>query len=132
MAKNNILPSELVSDYCITGLTEVKDIEAFEAFCDSEGGNIAKLADGQFRGLKLTGKGDKQAGTYKGAQVKFKGGHNAATLALHAATQAWETCESLGLPKGAIKGDVSAIVLAWKEKRDRKAANANSTVEAEA
>lgn len=120
MAKSNILPSTLVNDFCVTGLTDAADIKAFAAFCDSEGGNLAKLADGEFRGLKLTGKGDKAKGTYKGAQVKFNGGHNAATIALHAATQAWETCESLGLPYGAIKADVSVIALNWKSKRDKK------------
>lgn len=124
MAKSNILPSKLVSDFCVTGLSDADDIKAFAAFCDSEGGALAKLADGEFRGLKLTGKGDKAKGTYKGAQVKFNGGHNAATIALHAATQAWETCESLGLPYGAIKADVSTIALHWKAKRDNKKTSA--------
>lgn len=119
MAKRNMTVSDLI-EVVHTGLTEESDVKAFTAYCEAELGEIRKMsADGELSAFALKGKGDKAKGTYRGATVEFKGGHNAATLVIHFGCLMIRQAEALGILP--VKADCSAICQAWKARRDRKA-----------
>jgi len=119
MAKKNVTVEDIL-EVCHTGLESQEDSVAFAAFCASELGEIRKMsADGELSAFVLKGKGDKAKGSYKGATVEFKGGHNAATLVIHFGCLMLRQAETLGILP--IKVDVSGICAAWKARRDRKA-----------
>lgn len=120
MAKTNYTVDGLL-DAVSTGL-EGEDLAAFKAFCQCELGAIKKLAgDDMFAGLRLKGKGDKAKGTYNGAKVEFKGGHNAATLVMSFACLVLKEADGLGILPPTV--DCSQICTAWKERRERAGKN---------
>jgi hypothetical protein len=129
MAKRNITLEDILA-VVHTGLTEESDVKAFTAFCESELGEIRKMsADGELSAFALKGKGDKAKGSYRGATVEFKGGHNAATMVIHFGCLMLKQAETLGILP--VKADVSEICAAWKARRDRKNADAAKAAEAD-
>jgi len=99
-----------------TGL-DGAEAKAFQGYCQAEIGALLKEASGTggWGSLKLKGKGDKAAGTFKGPEYKFTGGHNAATLVLHFAELVLSQADKLGVLPPRV--DCSGICQAWAKRR---------------
>jgi len=117
MAKKNV-NVESILEVVSTGL-DGEDLVAFKGFMAAELGAIkAGAGDDVFAGLKLTGKGDKAKGTYNGARVEFKGGHNAALRVIHFGCILLKEADSLGILPPVV--DMSPTCKAWASKRAGK------------
>lgn len=120
MAKANYTVESLF-EVVTTGL-EGEDLQAFKAFCACELGAIKSMVgDDMFAGLRLKGKGDKAKGTYNGAKVEFKGGHNAATLVMNFAVLVLKEADGLGILPPVV--DCRQICEAWRARRERAGKN---------
>lgn len=120
MATKNITAAEILANVH-TGLVESDDTRAFSDFVESELGAIRAMGrDQDLSKFSLKGKGEKSRGVYRGAEIEFKGRHNAATLCIHFGLLLLRESNALGiLPP---KADLSQTVGAWKAARDHKAA----------
>ena len=128
MAKRNYSAENLIASVK-TGL-DGEEAAAFLRYCQSELGAIKAMAgDDVFAGLTLKGKADEAKGTYNGAKIEFKGGHNTATIVMHFAGLVLKQADSLGIVPPVV--DVSEYCSAWAERR-RKAAKATPAPESQA